>query len=202
MHVFSHRGRTWMIPSPRAAPQSDTRVRRENKDAHGLASPAALRVIVLSVSFLAKKVLPGGLQKAFPVFHWEVLFFQLSSKQGGVGPIFFLGNYRRNRAEFAANLFLGASQKRELPVRSWPETGGQKYEGSKHSIWAHVIGQHHLPPVSGRTPTGTSRFSLLWSAPTRFWPQFCCILLLFTSLRVFDDHPSVKEYTWYEVWYV
>ena len=71
----------------------------------------------------------------------------------------------------------GNGQKRELPVDSWPETGGQKYEGSKHSIWAHVIGQHHLPPVSGRTPTGTSRFSLLWSAPTRFWPHFdafCC----------------------------
>ena len=71
----------------------------------------------------------------------------------------------------------GNGQKRELPVGSWPETGGQKYEGSKHSIWAHVIGQHSLPPVSGRTPTGTSRFSLLWSTPTRFWPHFvafCC----------------------------
>ena len=68
----------------------------------------------------------------------------------------------------------GNSQKRELPVDSWPETDGQKYryEGSKHSIWAHAIGQHHLPPVSGRTTTGTSRFSLLWSAPTRFWPHF------------------------------
>ena len=42
----------------------------------------------------------------------------------------------------------GNGQKRELPVDYWPETGGQKYEGSKHSIWAHVIGQHHLPPVS------------------------------------------------------
>ena len=62
----------------------------------------------------------------------------------------------------------GNGQKQELPVDSWPETGGQKYEGSKHSIWAHVIGQHHLPPVSGCTPTGTSRFSLLWSTPTRF----------------------------------
>ena len=71
----------------------------------------------------------------------------------------------------------GNGQKRELPVGSWPETGVQKYEGSKHPIWAHVIGQHYLPPVSGRTPTGTSRFSLLWSAPTRFWPHFvafCC----------------------------
>ena len=28
--------------------------------------------------------------------------------------------------------FLGNGQKRELPVGSWPETGGQKYEGSKH----------------------------------------------------------------------
>ena len=74
-------------------------------------------------------------------------------------------------------LFKGNGQKRELPVVSWLETGVQNYEGSKHSIWAHVIGQHHLPPVSGRTPTGTSRFSLLWSAPTRFWPHFvafCC----------------------------
>ena len=71
----------------------------------------------------------------------------------------------------------GNGQKRELPIGSWPETGGQKYESSKHSIWAHVIGQHHLPPVSGLTPTGTSRFSLLWSASTRFWPHFvafCC----------------------------
>ena len=71
----------------------------------------------------------------------------------------------------------GNGQKRELPVGSWPETGGQEYDGSKHSIWAHVIGQHHLPPVSGRTPTGTSRFSLLRSAPIRFWPNFvpfCC----------------------------
>ena len=71
----------------------------------------------------------------------------------------------------------GNGQKRELPVDSWSETGGQKYEGSKHLIWAHVIGQHHLPPVSGCTPTGTSRFSLLWSAPTRFGPLFvalCC----------------------------
>ena len=67
---------------------------------------------------------------------------------------------------------MGNGQKRELPVVSWPETGGQNYEGSKHSIWAHVIGQHHLPPVSGRTTTGTSRFSLLWSAPIRFWPHF------------------------------
>ena len=60
-------------------------------------------------------------------------------------------------------LFKGNGQKRELPVVSWLETGVQNYEGSKHSIWAHVIGQHHLPPVSGRTTTGTSRFSLLWS---------------------------------------
>ena len=71
----------------------------------------------------------------------------------------------------------GNGQKREPPVGSWPETGGQKYEGSKHSVWAHVFGQHHLPHVSGRTPTGTSRFSLLWSALTRFRPHFvafCC----------------------------
>ena len=68
--------------------------------------------------------------------------------------------------------FRGKGQKRELPVVSWPESGGQKYEGSKHSIWAHVIGQHYLPPISGRTPTGTSPFSLLWSAPTRLWPHF------------------------------
>ena len=26
----------------------------------------------------------------------------------------------------------GNGQKRELPVDSWPETGGQKYEGGKH----------------------------------------------------------------------
>ena len=46
-------------------------------------------------------------------------------------------------------LFLGRNgQKRELPVGSWPERGGQKYEGSKHSIWANVIGQHHLPPAT------------------------------------------------------
>ena len=72
---------------------------------------------------------------------------------------------------------MGNGQKRELPVGSWPETGGQKYEGSEHSTWGHVISQHHLPPVSGRTPTGTSRFLLVWSAPTRFWPHFvvfCC----------------------------
>ena len=71
----------------------------------------------------------------------------------------------------------GNGQKRELLVGPWPETGGQKYEGSKHSIWVHLIGQHHFPPVSVRTPTGTSRFSLIWSAPIRFWPHFvvfCC----------------------------
>ena len=83
--------------------------------------------------------------------------------------------------------FWGNGQKRELPVGSWPETGGQKYEGSKHSIWAHVIGLHHLPPVSGRTPTGTSRFSLLWSAPTRFWPHFVAL----QSIR--SDQPGVEQ---------
>ena len=77
----------------------------------------------------------------------------------------------------------GNGQKRELPVGSWPETGGQKYEGSKHPIWAHVIGQHHLPPVSGRTPTGTSRFSLLWCLP----PGFGHILLHFVAL-----HQSIR----------
>ena len=84
-------------------------------------------------------------------------------------------------------------QKRELPVGSCPETGGQKYEGSKHSIWAHVIGQHHLPPVSGRTPTGTSQISLLWSAPTRFWPHLLHFVALHQSIR--SDQPGVKEYT-------
>ena len=72
------------------------------------------------------------------------------------------------RKKGGTQINLGNSQKREFPVDSWPETGGQKYEGSKHSIWAHVIGQHYLPPVSGRTTTRTSQFSLLWSAPTVF----------------------------------
>ena len=85
----------------------------------------------------------------------------------------------------------GNGQKRELPVGSWPETGGQNYEGSKHSIWAHVIGQHHLSPVSGRTPTGTSRFSLLWCLP----PGFGHILLHFVALHqsIRSDQPGVEQ---------
>ena len=93
----------------------------------------------------------------------------------------------------------GHGPKRELPVGSWPEMGGQKYEGSKHSIWAHVIGQNYLPPVYGRTPTGTSRFSLLWSAPTRLWPQFvafCC------SLPVYLIWPAWRRTTTQIMWYI
>ena len=52
-------------------------------------------------------------------------------------------------------LIKGNGQKRELPVVYWPETDGQNYEGSKHSNWAHVIGQHHLPPVFGQTTQPT-----------------------------------------------
>ena len=94
-----------------------------------------------------------------------------------------IGVQRGEESENQVDFLLGNGQKRELPVVSWPETGGQNYEGSKHSIWAHVIGQRHLPPVSGRTPTGTSRFSLHWSAPTRFWPHFLHFVALHQSIR-------------------
>ena len=85
---------------------------------------------------------------------------------------------------------MGNGQKRELPVVSWPETGGQNYEGSKHSIWAHIIGQHRLPPVSGRTTTGTSRFLLLWSAPTRFGHIFLHFVAHQSSR---SDQPGVER---------
>ena len=62
----------------------------------------------------------------------------------------------------------------------------------------HVIGQHHLPPVSGRTPTGTSRFSLLLVSSHPVLATFCCILLVFTSL--IDLTSLVQEYPAQMTW--
>ena len=78
---------------------------------------------------------------------------------------------------------LGNSQKREFPVDSWPETGGQKYEGSKHSIWAHVIDQHHLPPVLAVHRPGPPDSRYFGQLP----PGFGHILLRFVAL-----HQSIR----------
>ena len=80
------------------------------------------------------------------------------------------------------HIIKGNGQKRELPVGSRPETGGQKYEGSKHSIWAHVIGP---TPPSTRFWPYTDRDLPILATLVSSHPvlaTFCCIFLLFTSL--------------------
>ena len=123
----------------------------------------------------------------------------------------FLGQKRVGRIMKAANTQF------ELPVVSWPETGGQNYEGSKHSIWAHVIGgadqssENREVAVVVRPETveggvGQSREPKLSVGclhiilPTRFWPRNDRELP-FLAIALFNTWYSSMEYQ-KGVWFV